>query len=320
MVEKMRVLIGYDGSDWADAAVDDLRRAGLPADVEAAVFTAVDLTPHLPPSSYQPVDPAIEATEPPILRNARVLARAAMSEARLIADRGVERVRAEFPDWKVSAETTPDFAAYRALVVKAEKWRPDLLVVGSRGRSAVARVLLGSVSTKVLSHAPCSVRIARSREDAGRVAGDPVRLVLGIDGSADSAAAASAVADRAWPQGTQVRVVMALDRRLSLALAFGTAIPVWAPGLKQDWDDRTRARHITEGVAGELRRVGLVAESVVGEGDPKQVLLSEAEQFAAACVVLGAQGHSALDRFLLGSVSAAVAMRAPCSVEVVRQG
>jgi nucleotide-binding universal stress UspA family protein len=315
----MRILIGYDGSDCADAAVYDLRRAGLPADVEAVVFTAVDLTPHLPPSCYQPVDPATEAAEPQILRNARVLARAAINEARSTADRGVERVRAEFPDWKVRAETTPDYAPYRALVIKAEKWRPDLIVVGSQGRSAAGRVLLGSVSTKVLGHAHCSVRIARFREDAGRVAGDPLRLVLGVDGSADSAAAAAALADRAWPQGTEVRVVTALDRRLSMALAFGP-LPVWAPGIKQEWDDRTRARHIVEQVADDLRRGGLVATAVVGEGDPKQVLLREAEQFGADCVFVGAQGHSALDRFLLGSVSAAVATRARCSVEVVRQG
>jgi nucleotide-binding universal stress UspA family protein len=320
MVEKMRILIGYDGSDCADAAVYDLRRAGLPRDVEAVVFTAVDLTPHLPPSCYEPADPATEAKEPQIIRNARILARGAMSEARLTADRGIERVRAEFPHWRVSAESTPDYAPYRALVIKAEKWRPDLVVVGSHGRSAAGRALLGSVSTKVLSHAHCSVRVARFREDVGRAAGDPVRLVLGFDGSADSAAAASAVADRVWPQGTEVRVVMALDRRLSMALAFGMPIPVWATGINQGWDDRTRAWHIVEDVEKDLRGAGLVAKAVVGEGDPKQVLIREAEQLGADCIFVGAQGHSALDRFLLGSVSAAVATRAHCSVEVVRPG
>ena len=50
MATKMRILIGYDGSDCAEAAVSDLRRAGLPAQAEAVVMTAVDLTPHLPPS------------------------------------------------------------------------------------------------------------------------------------------------------------------------------------------------------------------------------------------------------------------------------
>jgi nucleotide-binding universal stress UspA family protein len=316
----MKILLGYDGSAYADAAVDDLRRAGLPADVEAVVMTAVNVTPHLPPSCYKEADPATEAAEPPIIRQARTLARAAMRDAEATARQGADRVSDQFPAWKVRPETTPDYAAYRALVLKADRWRPDLLVVGSQGRSAAGPVLLGSVSTKVLSHARCSVRVARSRPDAARAAGDPPRLVLGIDGSADSAAAASAVADRAWPPGTAVRVVMALDRRLKMALAFGLPLPVWAPGVKQEWDDTARARHVAEAVTKELGAAGLMASATVTGGNPKQVLLREAEQFGADCVFLGAQGHSTLDRFLLGSVSTAVATRAPCSVEVVRQG
>ena len=320
MATTMRILIGYDGSDCAGAAIYDLRRAGLPAHAEAVVMTCVDLTPHLPPSCYQPADPATVASEPQIIRNARVLAQAAIAEARSTAARGAELVSAEFPGWKVQPETTPDYSPYRALVMKTQKWRPDLIVVGSHGRSAAGRALLGSVSQKVLSHAVCSVRVARFREDAGRVAGDPVRLVLGVDSSADSAAAANAVAERVWPAGSEVRVVMAVDHRISMALAYGPPVGMWAPGLRPEWDDKARARHIVEEVAKGLRRDGLRATSVVADGDPKQALLREAEQWDADCIFVGAKGHSAFDRFLLGSVSSAIASRARCSVEVVRQG
>ena len=320
MVAKMRILIGYDGSECAESAIYDLRRAGLPTDVEAVVMTCVDITPHLPPSCYEPVDPATADREPPIIRNARVLALAAIKEARATADHGVERVRAEFPSWNVRAETAPDYSPYRALVLKTEKWRPDLVVVGSQGKSAAKRVLLGSVSQKVLHHAVCSVRVARFREDAARLAGDPVRLVLGIDGSADSAAAASAVADRVWPAGSEVRVVMAVDQRLSMTLAYGPPLGIWAPGIQAEWDDRTRARHIVDNVAGDLRDSGIGATAFVLDGDPKDALVREAEQWKADGIFVGAKGHSAMDRFLLGSVSTAVAARAHCSVEVVRQG
>jgi nucleotide-binding universal stress UspA family protein len=316
----MRLLIGYDGSDCAEAAIHDLRRAGLPEKVEAVVMTCVDLTPHLPASCYQPVDAAALAKEPPIIRNARVLAQAAIAEAKSTAARGVQRVTTEFPAWTVTTETTPDYSAYRALVLKADKWRPDLVVVGSHGRSAAGRALLGSVSQKVLSHAMCSVRIARFREDAGRLAGDPVRLVLGIDGSPDSAAAVSAVADRCWPAGSEVRVVTAIDQRLSLSLAYALPVGMWGRSVSAETDDRRLATQIIESVAKELRRAGLAASPVVVDGDPKHALLREAEKFDADCIFIGAKGHSALDRFLLGSVSAAVAARAHCTVEVVRQG
>jgi nucleotide-binding universal stress UspA family protein len=62
----------------------------------------------------------------------------------------------------------------------------------------------------------------------------------------------------------------------------------------------------------------LIVSSEVKAGDPKRVLLDEAESWDADCIFVGATGLSGLDRFLLGSVSAAVAARTHCSAEVVR--
>jgi nucleotide-binding universal stress UspA family protein len=320
VISNIRILVGYDGSDCAEAALHDLRRAGLPADGEVVVLTSVEVSPHLPPSVYEPMDAAALAEAPSILRNARAIAQSALEEARSTAATGAGLLRAELPGWKVSSEAATDYSAYRALVQRADKWRPDLVVVGSHGRSAAGRALLGSVSQQVLSHAVCSVRVARFREDAKRVAGDPVRLVLGIDGSIDSAAAVSAVADRVWPAGSEILVVMAIDPRRSMALAFGPELGVLAGPTEGDGRDGERARQIAHRVANELKRSGLSAVPIVQEGDPKQLLLREAERCDADCIFVGAKGHSRLERFLVGSVSSAVAARARCSVEVVRQG
>jgi nucleotide-binding universal stress UspA family protein len=67
-----------------------------------------------------------------------------------------------------------------------------------------------------------------------------------------------------------------------------------------------------------LQTQGLEVSSVIREGDPKHVLLDEAAHWEADGLFVGARGLSRVERFLLGSVSAAVAARAPCSVEVVR--
>jgi len=53
-------------------------------------------------------------------------------------------------------------------------------------------------------------------------------------------------------------------------------------------------------------------------GDPRRALIEEVDQWQADCIFVGARGLSQLDRFLLGSVSAAVASRAHCSVEIIR--
>ena len=70
--------------------------------------------------------------------------------------------------------------------------------------------------------------------------------------------------------------------------------------------------------ARELQKAGLTATAAVRDGDARSVLLEEAESWPADCIFVGAQGLTAVERFLMGSVSAAAASRAKCSVEVVR--
>jgi nucleotide-binding universal stress UspA family protein len=56
----------------------------------------------------------------------------------------------------------------------------------------------------------------------------------------------------------------------------------------------------------------------VQEADPKKLLIEEAVNWNAETIFLGARGRGRLERMLLGSVSAAIVQRAPCSVEIVR--
>ena len=126
-----------------------------------------------------------------------------------------------------------------------------------------------------------------------------------------------AVAAREWPVGSAVRLVTALDARMYTALAF-----MHLPGEKgteaRDTDAGVWVSKTVDAMAAPLRTRGLTVSSVIKEGDPKHVLLDEAEHWGADCLFMGARGLSRVERFLLGSVSAAVAGRAHCSVEVVR--
>jgi nucleotide-binding universal stress UspA family protein len=69
-----------------------------------------------------------------------------------------------------------------------------------------------------------------------------------------------------------------------------------------------------------LRAAGLTVSSPIRKGAPKNVLPAEAASWGADCIFVGARGLSRFERFRLGSVSAATAARAHCSVEVVRFG
>ena len=307
----MRLIIGYDGSPNSEAAIDDLVRAGLPPDTEARVVSAPDLlTPHL---SHD------KGNAPAPMERANAMAERFMADAQQLADAGADRIRKLFPAWKIAAEARPE-SPHGALVKAAAESAADLIVVGSNGRSALGRLLLGSVSQMVLHNAPCSVRIGRCQAERQRTLDARVRLVVGIDGSSNSATAVSAIAARRWPMGTDVLVLGVLDERVVLNLLKSPPLSARSPR-----DDTTAQAPVAleeslRSASEELRRAGLTATARLLTGDPKKVLLHEAERAGADCIFVGAKGHGLLGRVLLGSVSGAVAARAACSVEVVRHG
>jgi nucleotide-binding universal stress UspA family protein len=198
---------------------------------------------------------------------------------------------------------------------KCDEWRPDLLVVGSHGRSAIGRFVLGSVSQKVMTEAHCSVRIARARESADT--GAPARVLFGFDGSIDAREAARVVASRSWPEKSLVRVLAVLAPSVSESPLFP-----WTPEqvARREADAREWMQGRLASIELELRSAGLAAEAALTVGAPAQTILEEAEGWGADCLFIGARGLNRLVRFLLGSVATAVAARARCSVEVVRDG
>lgn len=312
----MKILIGYDGSECADAALDDLTHAGLPPDAEAHILSVGEVwLPPPPPSAYEIIEQAREAKSQAELERNYAKGCNAAKEALVSAERARERVQTNFPDWKVTADSSCGSAAWE-LVSKADHWKPDLIVVGSHGRTALGRFVLGSVSQRVLTEALCSVRIARGRVDEPN---SPVRIVVGTDGSPASDLALKAVAARTWPPQSEVMVVLVDD---PLAPEFlGKLIPPLEEVIEEDRrEEKAWVEEISERAVKLLRGAAIKVTCVVKEGDPKRELCKAAEEWGANCIFVGSTGFSnRFERFILGSVSAAVAARAHCSVEVIRK-
>ena len=178
MSEQMKILIAYDGSDCANAALEDLHRAGLPTVAEVLILSVADV--FLPPSSSSeltlPADVAVA------VQRAWTQATHAVDEARALAEHARTQLLITFPTWDVRAEACADSPAW-AVVKTADTWHPDLIVVGSHGHSTTSRLFLGSVSQKILTETRCSVRVGRSQ---GPPYAAPVRLLIGVDGSPDA--------------------------------------------------------------------------------------------------------------------------------------
>lgn len=296
--ERMKILIAYDGSECAESAIEDLKRAGLPAGAEVRVMSIVEEL-HPAMASIEGVDPAF----PEYAREQEVKARA-------LAEQGAKQIRSLFPRWEIAAEAGIGSPG-SAILFHADAWQPDLIIVGSHGRRAIGRMLLGSVSREIVGEARCSVRVARGR--IVEPAATPVRIIVGVDGSKGAEVAVQAVASRNWPKETEARVVN----------AAWTMPPVASEemALKAvEWIAREneRVNKLTDHAMNQLRAAGLRVSSVVKEEDPRRLLCREAEHWHADCIFVGARGMGRLERLLLGSVSGSVAAHAHCSVEVIR--
>ena len=144
-----------------------------------------------------------------------------------------------------------------------------------------------------------------------------MRILLALDGSPSADRARALVASLAWPAGTIVRVVAALD--VAPALWGGP----WIPAIPVDADQ------LEEEAVGELTRVLLEAQpaleaaglTVVAEllrGRPSAAVVDDARLWGPDLIVVGSRGHGPVETALLGSVSAAIVDHAACPVLVAR--
>lgn len=305
----MRIIFGYDGSDYADAAMDDLDNAGLPESADAEVMCAADVFHVFEPSE------GVDIASPKIMVEAaarwRANVDAAIAEAQQTAERGATRLRRLFPKWKTVASGVADSPSW-ALIQRSEDAANDhktpiMIVVGAAGHSAVGRFMFGSVANQILSNAGCQVRIGRR---CIRGPDQPLRLMIGVDGSPESRLAVDQVAARSWPKESECHVISVIDSRMRTAHPSSTPLAA------------TSSEAVALGLVGEARKqleaAGLRVTTAVRTGRAASNLLREAEEYGAQGIFLGARGLGRRARFLLGSVSRSVAMNAACSVEIVR--
>ena len=146
----MKILIGVDGSEYSDAALDEVAKRTWPAGSQMLVVNAYELpvipTTEVwvfPPDYYEKLDQSLR-------RHCGEILEAAVKKLKSRLGDGVE----------IKSKTVLG-SPKRAILDEAETFKADLIVVGSHGYPTWERLLLGSVSQAVVSHAKCSVEVVR---------------------------------------------------------------------------------------------------------------------------------------------------------------
>ena len=153
----MKILLAVDGSPCSDAAVEEIVRRPWPNGSSVKVLNAFELpiagTPEgwvLPPTYFEEVDQAVK------------------KQAQSIVERALEQLQKK-QNGTITIDGQSLAGPPRAVILEeAERWGADLIVLGSHGYSRWERLLLGSVSQSVVSHAKCSVEVVRCA-NAGQV-------------------------------------------------------------------------------------------------------------------------------------------------------
>ncbi len=146
-----------------------------------------------------------------------------------------------------------------------------------------------------------------------------MKILLAVDGSDYSKFAVESVAARPWPPDSEVKVLSAIE------IPFTPTPETWSlPDsyyAQMEKNARESAVQATQEAADRLAQNSpsqLRISTATELGRARDVILDTAEKWDADLIVMGSHGYSAIKRFMLGSVSHAVATHAHCSVEIVR--
>jgi nucleotide-binding universal stress UspA family protein len=308
----MKLMIAYDGSEHAKAAIYDLRRSGIPNQVTALVMTVGEPSP--PAVGTPSLDPTIARRTGTLLAHTHTTTALSLSHAEELAQEGAALVADTLAGCEVTTHVRLGKPA-AIIIDSAQAWGADLIVVGAQGRSALGRLLIGSVSQQVATQSLRSVLVARQVVDRRD---NPVRLIVGIDGSPSSHAAIHALSARAWNDRTEVRIVAiaGTHRPTSTAKRIPTAA-AWIDASNHSQRDTVRAA-LAESTQ-TLEAAGLIVSGHYAEGGPQRILNDHATEYDADCIFVGGHSFSGTHP---GTDTAAVinslVTGAPCSVEIVR--
>ncbi len=290
----MKFLLAHDGSEAALATEDFLIEITDSTKAIAEIVSVI-YPPHYRTFGYESMIIAAEMHE----------------SMRKEAAFALENSTTKFNEanWKQCSHLIEGIPAHE-IIASSKALNVDVIAVGSQRKSGFEKFLLGSVSSKIIRHAECSVMIHRG---PAKPAGEKLRILLAHDVSDYSKKAVEFLKSYPWKRAIEVLIV----RVIELVEAFNMdAIQHTSAG----WDDEVQAsQQAIESVKVDLEATASSVETQLHQSqNVADELLQTSNVWKPDLIVMGHQGHGAVAQFLLGSVAYRVAEHAPCSVIIVR--
>lgn len=287
----MKVLLATDGSQYSEEAAGILARLPHRERLDLIIATAV-----APPSTA-------------FLAPTKQFMQQLAEEDRKYALARQEKAQAFFSGANANVETVIlEGQPQEAIVEYARRHEVDLIVMGAKGHSPVDRIMLGSTSDYVATHAHCSVLVVRPHA-ADQQPSAKLRVAVAYDASRASQSAVDELLKFDWGPNTELSVVGVAGYSPIFDPEYG-----FNPSSLRD-EAEAALRQATTKLQPKVHQV----ESVLIEYDHvAEGLVRFTEDQHVDFIVIGDTGRSTIARALLGSVSRFVLRHAKCGVWITR--
>jgi nucleotide-binding universal stress UspA family protein len=181
---------------------------------------------------------------------------------------------------------------YKYIVDEAEKNNVEMIIMGRRGRTGLMRLMMGSVTARVIGHAPCKVMVVPR---AAKLTFE--RILIATDGS----------------------IFSELASREAISIAKRTKSSLIALSVAKK-DENLPVAEVSVSMVKEVaEKEGINVEALTLKGEPYEGIVDTAEKKKAGFIVVGSHGRSGIERLFMGSVTERVIGHAGCAVLVVRK-
>src|SRR4030042_2801784 len=181
---------------------------------------------------------------------------------------------------------------FRDIVNDAVKNKVDMIIIGTHGRTGLKRLMMGSVTAKVIGHAPCNVMVVPM--DA-RITLE--KILIATDGS----------------------IYSELASREAISIAKRTNSGLIALSIAKKDENLPVAKESIDMVREVAEREGIKVEALTLKGKPYEIIVKTAKQKNAGLIVVGSHGKTGVERLLMGRVTERVIGHSGTAVLVVRK-
>lgn len=264
------MLIPTDGSKFSEGAIREAINLAKNCSSKIFVLSVVEMNPE-----FEALAPGlVEKTE---------------KETRQHLESVKSRASKEGVDCEIIVHEGEEPHQY--IVDEAAKRKVEMIIMGRRGRTGLKRLMMGSVTARVIGHSPCKVLVI---PETAKVSYK--NILVATDGSKYSDAAAL--------------------EAISIAKRCGSDLIALSVATKDK--DLQSAKKSVEKISQIAEKEGLKVKTLTPRGIPYNVIVETAEKKNADIIVVGSHGRTGIERLLMGSVTERVIGHANCAVLVVK--